>query len=144
MSPQPQYLNPDTVATTLGHYSHLSRVGDLILVAGQVGVDPGGELAGPDLESQTRQTYANLAAVLESQGGGLRDVLKFATYLVGAANIERFFAVRVEIFPELYPDGQYPPNTLLVVERLVRPEFLVEIEAIAYLGENPSGSVVGG
>jgi enamine deaminase RidA (YjgF/YER057c/UK114 family) len=45
--------------------------------------------------------------------------------------IEPFYAVRESLFATLYPAGEYPGNTLLVVSRLVRPEFLIEIEAIA-------------
>lgn len=132
MSEHPSYIQPDAVGQPLGPYSHLSRAGDLMFVAGQVGLGADGELAGLDLDSQARQTFANIQAVLESQGAGLRDVLKFTTYLVGEEQIERFYAVRREIFPGLYPDGEYPPNTLLVVSRLVSPDFLVEIEAVAH------------
>jgi enamine deaminase RidA (YjgF/YER057c/UK114 family) len=42
-------------------------------------------------------------------------------------------SARAELFPKLFPAGAYPPNTLLVIERLVRPEFLIEVEAIARL-----------
>ena len=135
MSTQPAYLQPDGVGAPLGPYSHLSRVGDLAFVAGQVGLDADGELVGSDLAAQARQAFANIRAIVESQGGNLRSVLKFTTYLVGAENIEPFYAVRAEVFPELYPEGEYPPNTLLVIDRLVRPEFLVEIEAVAHLGD---------
>jgi enamine deaminase RidA (YjgF/YER057c/UK114 family) len=135
MSAQPAYLQPAGVGPPLGPYSHLSRVGDLGFVAGQVGLDAEGELAGSDLAAQARQAFANIRAIVESQGADLRSVLKFTTYLVGVENIERFYAVRAAVFPELYPEGEYPPNTLLVVDRLVRPEFLVEIEAVAHLGD---------
>lgn len=132
MSDHPSYSNPDAVGKPLGPYSHLSRRGELMFVAGQVGLRADGELAGADLKSQARQTFANIRLILESQRAGPRDVLKFTTYLVGAEQIEPFYAVRREIFPELYPDGEYPPNTLLVVSRLVSPDFLVEIEAVAH------------
>ena len=59
--------------------------------------------------------------------------MKFTTYLVSAELISQFYEVREELFPELYPSGKYPPNTLLVIDRLVKPEFLLEIEAIAYV-----------
>jgi len=133
MSSHPKYIHPDGVGEPVGQYSHLSRVDGLVFVAGQVGLGPDGILAGKDLGSQARQTFANVRTILESQGGGLRDVLKFTTYVVGDEHIEPFYAVRREIFPKLYPDGQYPPNTLVVVSRLVDPDFLVEIEAIAHV-----------
>ena len=61
----------------------------------------------------------------------MRDVVRFQTFLTEAADIDRFMAARREVFPLYYPDGAYPPNTLLVVTRLVQPELLVEIEAMA-------------
>jgi enamine deaminase RidA (YjgF/YER057c/UK114 family) len=104
----------------------------LVLVAGQLSVDAHGEVVGQgDFEAQVRQVFENLARALEPVGLRLQDVLKFTTYLTGAELIDRFYAVREVLFAELYPSGEYPGNTLLVVSRLVRPEFLVEIEAIA-------------
>jgi enamine deaminase RidA (YjgF/YER057c/UK114 family) len=131
---EPVYASPDALPKPIGPYSHLSRSGNLVFVAGQVGFKPDGSLAGEDIASQARQTFANIGAILESQGGSLRSVLKFTTYLVSTDDIEGFYAVRGELFPELYPDGAYPPNTLLVIERLVKPELLVEIEAVADVG----------
>lgn len=133
MSAHPPYENPATVGAPLGAYSHLARAGDLLFVAGQVGVRGDGSLAGPDLESQMRQTFENLAAVLESAGATFRDVVKFTTYLTDAANIEPFFTVRTELFQTIYAEGEFPPNTLLVVDRLVSPDFELEIEAIAHV-----------
>jgi enamine deaminase RidA (YjgF/YER057c/UK114 family) len=61
----------------------------------------------------------------------MRDVVRLATFLTRAEDLEGFMAARAALFPEYFPDGVYPPNTLLVVSRLVRPELLVEIEAMA-------------
>lgn len=127
------YENPPALGEPLGKYSHISRAGDLVLVAGQVGVVAGGAVAGADFRSQMRQVFENIRAALESTGGGLGNVMKFTTYLVSADLIGEFYEVREELFPELYPSGKYPPNTLLVIDRLVKPEFLLEIEAIAYV-----------
>jgi len=73
----------------------------------------------------------NVRAVLAAAGCGMRDVIRFQTFLTGAEYIEGFMQARREVFPACYPDGAYPPNTLLVISRLVRPELLVEIEALA-------------
>jgi enamine deaminase RidA (YjgF/YER057c/UK114 family) len=105
--------------------------GELVVVAGQVGVDAGGRVAGPDIGAQTRQALANVRAVVEAAGCSMRDVVRLATFLTRAEDIEGFMAARAALFPEYFPDGVYPPNTLLVVSRLVRPELLVEIEAMA-------------
>lgn len=129
----PTYINPEGAPAPLGLYSNLSRAGDLLFVAGQVGLRLDGELAGEDLASQASQAFENIATLLGSQGASLRDVTKFTTYLVSAEEIAEFFAIRERLFPGLFPNRDYPPNTLLVVERLVRPEFRIEVEAIAQL-----------
>ena len=127
------YENPAALGMPLGKYSHLSWAGDLVIVAGQVGVRADGSLAGDDLKSQVRQIFESLRLALESTGGGLADVMKLTTYVVGQPMVAAFFEARDELYPNLYPDGQYPPNTLLVISGLVRPELLVEIDAIAYI-----------
>lgn len=126
--------NPPTLAAPLGLYSHVSRVrcSELVFIAGQVAVDRHGALVGGnDLIGQARQVFANLSEALKSEALTFGNVVKFNTYLVGALNIPRFMNARRELFLELYPNGKCPPNTLLVVERLVEKEFLIEIEAIA-------------
>ena len=94
-------------------------------------MDADGQLAGPDLTSQARQAYRNLGLALEAAGCGFSDVLKMGTYLVSADLIDEFMEARSGIFAELYPDGDYPPNTLSVVARLVEPAILFEVEALA-------------
>jgi enamine deaminase RidA (YjgF/YER057c/UK114 family) len=131
------YENPPALGEPLGRYSHVSRGGDLVAVAGQIGVRADGSLAGDDVVSQLRQIFENLRLALEWAGGGLEDVMKLTTYLVGEAAIAQFREAREELYPELYPAGKYPPNTLVVVDGLVRPELLVEIDALAYV---PTGA----
>jgi len=119
---------------TLGMYSHgmVAPGGELVVVAGQVGADRAGNLVGPgDVVAQTRQAFENVRAVLEAAGSGVRQIVRFQTFLTHAADIEGFMQARKELFPRYFPDGVYPPNTLLVVSRLVVPELLVEIEAMA-------------
>lgn len=125
------------VAAPIGMYSHLSylsRSDTVVLVAGQVGIEADGTLAGPELAEQLACALQNVARALIHVGMGLRNVLKFTTYLTDSADIDRFYTARERLFAELYPDGSYPPNTLLVVSRLVRPELRVEVEAIAGSG----------
>lgn len=119
---------------TLGMYSHgmVAPAGEIVVVAGQVGMDREGRLAGPgDVAAQTKQTFENIRAVLEAAGATMRQVARFQTFLTHAADIEGFMRARREVFPRYFPDGVYPPNTILVVSRLVQPELLVEIEALA-------------
>ena len=127
----PHYENPATLGKPLGAYSHIARAGSLVFVAGQVGITVDGKVP-DDFAEQVRLTYLNLKTALESQGLSLRHVVKFTTYLVSDELIPSFFAARTALFAELFPDGQFPPNTLLIISRLVEPELKVEIEAIAH------------
>ena len=131
-----QVVNTDKAPQPLGAYSQAIRVrpGELVYVAGQVGVDNDGNLAGDgSIAAQTRQTYENIRGILESVGATFSDVVEFTTYVVGRDSVQPFMAARADVFPTLYPNGDYPPNTLLVIEGLVREEFLVEIKAVAAL-----------
>jgi enamine deaminase RidA (YjgF/YER057c/UK114 family) len=133
------YENPAELGPPLGKYSHLSRAGDLVMIAGQVGVRPDGSLAGTDLRSQLFETFENLRRALGAAGGGLENVMKLSTYLVGEDPIEPFREARNELYDRIYPSGGYPPNTLLVVQRLARPDFLVEIDAMAWIPRDAPG-----
>jgi enamine deaminase RidA (YjgF/YER057c/UK114 family) len=127
-------LDPPTLGAPLGLYSHVSHApaGRLVFVAGQVGADRSGELAGTDdVEAQTEQAFANVGRALAAAGAGWEDVVKSTTYLISEDLIDGFMAARRRVFAELFPGGGYPPNTLLVVRRLVEPGLLVEIDAFA-------------
>ncbi|MFQ5521418.1 MAG: RidA family protein, partial [Candidatus Methylomirabilia bacterium] len=112
--------------------------GALLVVAGQVGMDGEGRVVGEDVVSQTKRALENIRAVLAAAGCTMRNVVRFQTFLTGAEYIEGFMQARREAFPNYFPDGTYPPNTLLVVSRLVRPELLVEIEAQAVKPSRPA------
>ena len=134
MSETVKYNNPTGLAKPLGAYSHVARArtSELVFIAGQVAVNEVGELVGKgDFGAQMRQVFDNLGRALLSEGLGYADVTKFTTFLVHSQDIEGFMTVRKELFPKLYPSGQYPPNTLLVIDRLVGEQFLIEVEAIA-------------
>ena len=128
-------LNPPNAPKPLGAYSHAVKVspGSLVYIAGQVGVDTNGNLAGPDVEAQTRQVFQNLGHVLAGAGATFANVVAFTTYLVGRSSIQPFLDARTQLFPSLFPDGDYPPNTLLIIDGLVQEELLVEIKAVAAL-----------
>ena len=71
-------------------------------------------------------------------GLGPEDVLQMTSYLVSVDDVPAFYAVRERLFPQMFPSG-YPPNTLVIVQALVRPELLVEVQALA---QRPSPSSV--
>jgi enamine deaminase RidA (YjgF/YER057c/UK114 family) len=132
-----------TLGPTFGMYSHgmVAAGGELVVVAGQVAADRGGKLVGPgDVVAQTKQAFENVRAVLEAAGSSMREIVRFQTFLTHAADIEGFMQARKEVFPRYFPDGVYPPNTILVVSRLVLPELLVEIEAMAVKPGATSGA----
>jgi enamine deaminase RidA (YjgF/YER057c/UK114 family) len=128
------YLNPPNATPPAGMYSHVARVtpGELAFIAGQVAVDKTGAIVGAgNLAQQVEQVFANLGAILKDLGTDFESVAQLTTYLTSADSITGFMAARAALFPRLFPGGKHPPNTLLVVDRLVKPEFLIEIEAIA-------------
>jgi enamine deaminase RidA (YjgF/YER057c/UK114 family) len=101
-------------------------------VSGQVALDAGGRLCvDPTIEGQARQAFANVERCLQAAGLGLRDVVKFTTYIVDPEHVQGFYRVRRDLLERLFPGGDYPGNSLLVVAGLVKPELLIEIEAIA-------------
>jgi 2-iminobutanoate/2-iminopropanoate deaminase len=130
----PKAITSKELGPVLGMYSHgmAAPAGEIVVVAGQVGMDSAGTLVGPgDVRSQTKQAFENIRKVLSATGSGMRDIVRFQTFLTHASDIDGFMQARREVFPGYYPDGVYPPNTILVVSRLVQPELLVEIEAMA-------------
>jgi enamine deaminase RidA (YjgF/YER057c/UK114 family) len=131
---QIKILNPDSLGKPLGQYSQITRVkaSEFIFIAGQVGIDRSGKLAA-GFDGQCAQTFANLEAALISQGAGWGNVVEFTTYLVHSQDIPGFMAFRTRQFPLMFANGAYPPNTLLMVDRLVQEPLLIEVSAIAAL-----------
>ena len=128
--------NPDALGKPLGQYSQITRVkaSELLFIAGQVATDKGGALVGAaDFDAQCGQVFANIEAALGSQGTSFAGVVEFTTYLVHSQDIPKFMAFRLREFPRLFPGGVYPPNTLLIVDRLVQEQFLIEIQTVAAL-----------
>jgi enamine deaminase RidA (YjgF/YER057c/UK114 family) len=127
-------LNPDSLGKPLGQYSQVTRVkaSEFLFIAGQVGADKDGKV-GADFEAQCAQTFANIGAALTSQGAGFANIVEFTTYLVHSQDIPKFMAYRTREFPKLFAGGAYPPNTLLMIDRLVKEELLIEVSAVAAL-----------
>src|SRR5689334_13313492 len=129
-----QILNPDSLGKPLGQYSQITRVkaSEFLFIAGQVGADKDGK-APADFDAQCGLVFANIGAALSSQGASFANLVEFTTYLVHAQDIAKFMAYRTREFPKLFKGGAYPPNTLLIIDRLVREEFLIEVSAVAAL-----------
>jgi enamine deaminase RidA (YjgF/YER057c/UK114 family) len=112
------------------HYSQVARIDKTLYISGQLGLDENGELVGPgDAQAQARQAWRNLLAILAHYGATPRHLAKTTTYITHWAYRPQVGEARDEFFAE----PPYPPSTLVVVQGLAEPRFLVEIEAIAVL-----------
>jgi len=129
----PTVVKPKHFGAPLGMYSHgmVAPGGEIVVVAGQVGMGAGGAVAVGDVRAQTRQALENVRAIVEAAGCTMAHIVRLQTFLTHAEDIPGFMAARADVFPKYFPNRAYPPNTLLVVSRLVQPELLVEIEAMA-------------
>ena len=83
--------------------------------------------------AQCTQVFANIEAALKSQGATFANIVEFTTYLVHSQDIPKFMKFRQREFPRMFPNGAYPPNTLLMVDRLVGELFLIEVATVAAL-----------
>lgn len=128
--------NPAALGKPLGQYSQLTRVkaSEYIFIAGQVGVDSSGKLTGDGgFDAQCTQTFANIETALKSCGASWGNIVQFTTYLVHSQDIAKFMAWRLREFPKIFSNGAYPPNTLLMIDRLVQEPLLIEVQAVAAL-----------
>ena len=118
--------NVDALGKPLGQYSHVTRVAarEFLFVAGMLA-------QGDSFDEQCSGVFAQISEALKSAGAGWQNVVQFTTYLVHSQDIPKFMQWRLREFPRMFPDGRYPPNTLLVIDRLVQEQFLVEVQAVA-------------
>ena len=109
------------------------QVGEFLFISGTVGNDATGNLVGVgDCEAQTRQAFANIKSIAAAVGASMDDVVKITCFLIDVADYAAYGKVRSETF------GSGPPaSSTVMVAALVRPEFLVEVEAIVHV---PGGS----
>ena len=128
-----EFINPPDLATPPSNiYNHVVKVGTTLYISGQVSRDMNGRTSHVgDPEAQIREVWANLEIAVKAAGGSLKDIVKTTTYVVGAENLGKIRAARLSLLP---PDGR-PTSTTLLVAGLADPELLVEVEAIAVLGD---------
>jgi enamine deaminase RidA (YjgF/YER057c/UK114 family) len=131
-----QIFSPATLPPPVG-YSHIAKVnkGTLIYLAGQVSSDTSGKLVGEgNFEAQAEQVFRNVKIAVEAAGATMADIVKMNIYLVaevGQDEVPKMRAIR-----DRYVNKEKPPaSTLVVVSRLARPGWLIEIEAVAALDD---------
>jgi enamine deaminase RidA (YjgF/YER057c/UK114 family) len=134
--PEIKLINPAALGKPLGQYSHMTRVkaSEFLFIAGQLAVDKEGKIVGDDdFDAQCVQTFANIEAALKDAGAGWANIVQFTTYLVHSQDIPKFMKFRLREFPKMFATGAYPPNTLLMIDRLVAEAALIEVQAVAAL-----------
>ena len=132
-SPNAILFNPETMFIPTAGYSQVAEIrsGKLVYIAGQVPFDKSGKLVGQeDFLAQAEQVFRNLKSAVEAAGGLFSDIVKLNYFCVEAVDsslIPQILKVRDQFVDVTSP----PVSTFVVVERLVRPEWLIEIEAVA-------------
>ena len=126
-------FNPDTLAKPTAGYSQVAEVtsGKIVYIAGQVAQDRSGNLVGKDdFRAQVQQVFENLKAAVEAAGGDFHDVVKLNYFCAESVDPSQITAVR-EIRDKYVNTASPPTSTFVVVKRLVRPEWMIEVEAVA-------------
>ncbi len=102
------------------------RVGEFLFTSGNVANDASGNLVGPgDCEAQSRQVMSNVRTIAEAAGASMNDVVKITCFLTDVNDYAAYGRVRSETF-----SNSPPASSTVIVAALVRPEFLVEVEAV--------------
>ena len=119
---------PKNSAPPLAPYSPAMKVGNVVHVSGVLALDENGSVVSVgDCGAQTRHVLEAIKAIMEEAGGGLRDIAFTQIFL---RNLDDYAAMNT-VYREYFPEN--PPARYCVRADLVKPEFLVEIAATAYL-----------
>ena len=125
-----QQISTQSGAAPIGAYSQGIRVGDFLFVSGQGPLDPAtGQLILGTIEEQTARVLENIKIILEAGGATMADVIKVSAHLSDVELFERYNKVYATYFPDP------KPARTTVGSQLPAKGMLVEIDAIAYVGE---------
>ena len=110
----------------LGQYSHITRVkaNEFLFIAGTLA-------PGETFDVQCTGVFSQIHQALKSVGADWRNVVQFTTYLVHSQDIPKFMQWRLREFPAMFSNSPYPPNALLMIDRLVQEQFLIEVQTVA-------------
>ena len=121
-------LSPTDIRAPFAPYSHGVQVlagQQLVFCSGQLGIGVDGTIP-PDCAGQARLCFANIKSILREAGLGLEHIVRVNAYVSGREHLADYMAVRNTLF-----SAPLPASTLMIVAGFARPEFVVEIEAIA-------------
>ncbi|MGH9384950.1 MAG: RidA family protein, partial [Vicinamibacterales bacterium] len=116
-----QRINPPGLSTPTT-YSHIVRVGNTLYIAGQVGADAQGKIAGTAMTAQLEQVLRNLQTALKSQGADFANVVRITIY---TTDVDAFRAPDAAAVRAKYFGNNRPASTLVGVTRLASPEYKV-------------------
>lgn len=115
--PQVETSTPAGTPTPIGPYNHIAKVGPFISIGGTAGIDPAtGQLAGPDVSSQTRRILKSFAVMLASVGSDLDHVLHINIFLAEMSDFEAMNGAYVEMM-----GNHRPARTVIGVSELPKP-----------------------
>ena len=112
-------------------FSRAVRVGNRIIVAGTAPVEADGASTRGDADAQARRCFHIICQAIEDLGGGIEDIVRTRMYITDLADADAIGAVHGELFRDIRP-----ASTMIVVSALLRPEWRIEIEAEALVGDD--------
>ncbi len=130
-------LVPGSIHPPFSAYSHGAIVDGparIVFCSGQLGIAADGTIP-PDCAAQAELCFENIRAVLQEAGMDLGNIVRINTYVTGREHLAEYMKVRNALFSD-----PLPASTLMVVSGFARPEFLVEVEAVAAAQTLPDGS----
>jgi reactive intermediate/imine deaminase len=122
---------PDLAEAAPGLWSNAIRAGDTLYISGQVArpFEDGTGMVGKDEYEQSKQIFSRIERIVKAAGGTMDNLVKMTIFLVNIKNNTEVWRARREFFT-----GDFPASTLVEVRSLAKPDVLVEIEAVAWLG----------
>lgn len=131
MASRVETFTPANTPCPIGPYNHIAKVGQFITIGGTAGVNPAtGELAGPDVSSQTKQILESFTIMLEAVGSDLNHIIHVNVFLKDMQDFERMNRAYIEKM------GEYrPARTVLGVNELPKPGVLVTMNLTAVTRE---------
>ena len=127
-----QQVSTDRIGTPTGHFSQATVAaanGRLLFISGMTARKADGTIAGVgDIEAQTRQVCENIKNAVEAAGGTMDDICRVDVYVRNIEHFDKIHKVRREYFK-----APPPASTMVEVTKMVSPDYLIEINAIAVL-----------